>query len=251
MDNLVEKYKQELLTLLVQAPKFENQDIRDILLNGILGGNMIQRSTEKAVDLLYIIQYSIEISKEFALLSSKNLPLDILYENIVLYLPPGNSLGNNIQQLYILLRTELLPKASKPVNPRRPENYIPFTNREDEIKAIMKSDWQHKYIDAPAGYGKTALLLELKHEYEEKGFLVAYGELNSLHNTVSDVASQLFSSLDVTPPQFTGPDANDARLLAEALGKVIRQYVENIAQSNTCNGFILMIDKLLYFYIFI
>ncbi|HEY7414285.1 MAG TPA: trypsin-like peptidase domain-containing protein, partial [Ktedonobacteraceae bacterium] len=52
--------------------------------------------------------------------------------------------------------------------------YVPFTNRQDEIKLITSSLAPAYYLlDAPAGYGKSKLLQELqKRLYEQKWFSV-------------------------------------------------------------------------------
>ncbi|MCV6639340.1 SAV_2336 N-terminal domain-related protein [Candidatus Albibeggiatoa sp. nov. NOAA] len=50
------------------------------------------------------------------------------------------------------------------------EHKFGFQNRVDEIKSIMNPLHALSVIDAPYGYGKSALLLQLKHKFTQKGY---------------------------------------------------------------------------------
>lgn len=74
-----------------------------------------------------------------------------------------------------------------------------FANREEEI-ADLSSDraTPTAIVTGPAGFGKTELLLELKHRYIDKGWLVAYGTVPK-DSTVTDLAAVLALELGIDP----------------------------------------------------
>jgi hypothetical protein len=125
--------------------------------------------------------------------------------------------------------------------PEPPSPHIPFTNREDEIKQILSSFAPpYHLIDAPAGYGKTALLKELKRRFEEQRWTCAYVSVQE-HKTVSDIAQALAAELDVS----LTADVVDAKKLGLDLGgQIIQRREEDFARKGTevCKGVVLFID---------
>jgi hypothetical protein len=74
---------------------------------------------------------------------------------------------------------------------------IPFINREDEIRVLLDSHVPYYLVDAPAGYGKTALLKRLKSHFEERGWLCAYAAVKE-HSTLVEVVTSLADDLGAT-----------------------------------------------------
>lgn len=53
--------------------------------------------------------------------------------------------------------------------------YVPFTNREDELKLILSSSAPAYYLlDGPSGYGKSTLLGELQNKFSERQWSCGY-----------------------------------------------------------------------------
>lgn len=129
-------------------------------------------------------------------------------------------------------------KAVEPQPPTPP--HVPFTNREDELKQILSSFAPpYHLIDAPAGYGKTALLRELERRFEEQEWTCAYVSVQELRS-IPDIAQALATELGVE----LGPDT-DARLLGLNLGKqILQQREEDLAStgSDYSRGVVLLID---------
>lgn len=57
-----------------------------------------------------------------------------------------------------------------------PISYYPFVNRRDELNEIMEAG-PYTVLDAPTGYGKTALLRRAEIEYARKEWLCVYVEI--------------------------------------------------------------------------
>jgi hypothetical protein len=111
--------------------------------------------------------------------------------------------------------------------------HLPFANREYEMDVIL-SPFAPAYfvLDAPAGYGKTTLLKELKRRFKE-GWVCAYGcaeEHSSLLSLANALAQELSISLTI--------DSN-ARLLGANLARAIKQQKEDVIAQE---GLVLLID---------
>lgn len=75
--------------------------------------------------------------------------------------------------------------------------FVPFTNREDELDAIQSSSSaQYHLIHAPSGYGKSRLLQELDNKFGEKDWHHAYASI-SRYSSLNDVASSLGEKLEL------------------------------------------------------
>ncbi len=112
--------------------------------------------------------------------------------------------------------------------------HVPFANREDEIELILSSSAPSYYLlDAPAGYGKTELMAELKRRLREQGWVCACAPVSD-HSSLLDVANTLAQELGI--PLRLDPDT---RQLGENLASALnRQRRENITQQ----GVALLID---------
>lgn len=146
-------------------------------------------------------------------------------------------------QLLVSRRPELARqiadlKAAEPQPP--PPPHVPFTNREDELQHILSSFAPpYHLVDAPAGYGKTALLQELKRRFVEQRWMCAYVSVQE-HGTVPEIAQTLAVELGLTPV----PGA-DARRLGLDLGKQIidqRGMDFDRRAADVRRGIVLLID---------
>jgi hypothetical protein len=79
-----------------------------------------------------------------------------------------------------------------------PYETFPFVDREDEIREIL-SDYAPPYflIDAPAGYGKTVLLTELRKRFEQEGWLCSYSSIDE-SDTFFDFINRLSKQFDIS-----------------------------------------------------
>ena len=100
MEKEYQNYLQALLSLLLELPAFDKPTSRDFLLTRIPVANWVRRSDEKGADLLYILQYSVGLSEIHPSGEQKELPLDVLYQNIAVYAPTGSDLGNKIEEQF-------------------------------------------------------------------------------------------------------------------------------------------------------
>jgi hypothetical protein len=111
--------------------------------------------------------------------------------------------------------------------------YVPFTNREDEIKFITSSLAPAYFLlDAPAGYGKSMLLQRLQEWFSERSWCSIYLVLDSpnLDKLVEAVAKKLSIQSLLASPE----DDQDA---AFRLGATLQAYWNQPPE-----GFILLLD---------
>jgi hypothetical protein len=130
--------------------------------------------------------------------------------------------------------TEQLPKEEKaPGQPPR----VPFTNREDEIKLILSSYAPPYYLlDAPAGFGKTELLMALKRRFVEQEWVCAYTSVQE-DESLDELVEKLVQELDL--------DAKSVRRRAKSLplglclgGELVRKRQKDITRA----GLVLLVD---------
>lgn len=135
---------------------------------------------------------------------------------------------------------EQIAKLQAPEPKPVPPPHVPFINREDELKQILSSFASpYHLVDAPAGYGKTSLLKELRRRFEEQNWISVYvsvQEHRSLPDVAQALAAQLGVSLTLDP---------DARRLGLNLGRaIVQQHGDDFAQKgvDSRRGVILFID---------
>jgi hypothetical protein len=91
-------------------------------------------------------------------------------------------------------------EEAKPSQPEQPEFFVPFQNRNDEIKYITSSFAPPYFLlDAPAGYGKSVLLQRLAKEFKEDDWLVAHIRADERSN-IYQLATELIDQLEVECP---------------------------------------------------
>ncbi len=116
--------------------------------------------------------------------------------------------------------------------------YVPFTNREDELNDILSSIAPAYYLlDAPAGYGKSTLLGELRKQFTERNWRSVYQVLDSsleLDKLAEIVADKLSISSLLSSP------IND-QSAGNRLGSALRENWEK-SQDKAKEGFVLLID---------
>jgi hypothetical protein len=122
------------------------------------------------------------------------------------------------------------PSVPAPITQR-----VPFTDQEDKIELILSSHAPSYYLlDAPAGYGKTALLMELKRRFQEKGWGCAYVSADE-HETLEKLIGALFKELDLDE----SPRIVSAKRLGLDLGGLLkRKWQEEIMKE----GLVFLID---------
>lgn len=124
-------------------------------------------------------------------------------------------------------------------SPSPPLSPLPFINREDEL-IFISSQYAPAYhlIDAPAGYGKTALLKELRQRFEEQRWLCAYISIQE-HRNFPSIAWELARELGI----LLGSDGTP-RQLGRKLGEgILGLYGEEFGQDEgNMQGVVLLID---------
>jgi hypothetical protein len=176
--------------LLSRIPALEQYENRTILLKGLPSGPVksIKRGDSHQADLHSILQSVVMWEK----LKSGEYALNLVIDNAV-GMVKGLELEdtlNNIKEKFLSLKTGQLIT---------PTDHIPFTNREDEIARIMSSFSPPYYLlDAPAGYGKTALLKEVARRFKERrdwrcAYLIIQEDM-----TLADISSALARKLHIT-----------------------------------------------------
>ncbi|MGB0384094.1 MAG: hypothetical protein ACPGWR_04640 [Ardenticatenaceae bacterium] len=136
--------------------------------------------------------------------------------------------------------TEEKPVKPVTVKPQPPEPpRLPFVNRQEELNRILSPlAPPYHLIDAPAGYGKTALLKELEDQFEKLNWLCAYVSVQK-DRTLPRITHTLAAELQVS---FTQDD--DTRSLGQNLAEALVQQRGHhfCSQDKGKKGVILFID---------
>lgn len=111
---------------------------------------------------------------------------------------------------------------------------FPFTNREEERRLILSSFAPAYYLlDAPAGYGKSALLWELQKEFSERKWLCAYLALDS-SSELDELAEAIAEKLSISGLLSSSAIDQGA---GYRLGGALRKYWDN-----SQDGIVLLFD---------
>jgi hypothetical protein len=112
---------------------------------------------------------------------------------------------------------------------------IPFTSRDKESQ-LIQSPLSPAYfiLDAPSGFGKTALLQQLHAHFRDHGWLSAYAAIDS-HSTLPDLVKALADDLAVTP--LLAQD-HDSRPWGMRFGAALQNHWDELNKE----GLVLLID---------
>jgi hypothetical protein len=128
-------------------------------------------------------------------------------------------------------------KISRPPHNVSLVHRVPFTNREDEISQLLSSFApRYHLLNAPSGYGKTNLLLELKRRFEEKKWVCVYvcaddypSLLNLMEHLFKEIGHDEYSSL---------VQGNSKRLISSLGGLLKRRRLDG----TITEGVVFLID---------
>lgn len=113
------------------------------------------------------------------------------------------------------------PKISE-MKPQQDVPLVPFVDRIEHLGKILDPlGPPYYFLDAPAGYGKTMFLLELKGRALDKGWVCAYicaDDYFSSATLIRGLAQELGLQGD-----FSGSNSSDSRQLGSSLGGMLRQ----------------------------
>jgi len=117
---------------------------------------------------------------------------------------------------------------------------IPFTNQENIIGPIT-SEYSRPYhiLDAPAGYGKTALLHELKRRLEKEFWCVYVSTVD--HRTIIGLIKALFSEFGLTVPPIADNFPMSPNELEGIIGKLGNELKKK-RNKESKDGFVILID---------
>lgn len=186
--------KHQLIEKLTQLDRLESFDARSNLLEAVPGAYLISRVPGNARDdLQQIFDFAILIGQ-----TDKGIPaLEIVHRNTMRYVPAHTELSATIEKLF----GKLLPPIDEP----KPalDDGIPFVNRQDELNNIL-SEMAGPYhvIEAPAGFGKTKIMMALQARFSEKEKNYLCGFANALNKqSFVNVITNLCESLQLPEPR--------------------------------------------------
>jgi hypothetical protein len=121
----------------------------------------------------------------------------------------------------------IVPDPPLEIEEPQPTKFLPFANREEEWKKIvLYPGGQYYLFDAPAGYGKTALLKKLYEEFIDRGWFCAYvvsKEESEDSLTLSNIFERLVQQLEIRPKIYS----DDPRRTSLEISKAIVEKREN------------------------
>ena len=159
---------------------------------------------------------------------------------------PGSTKPDKARELILYLnrrrRIHELVEAGKTLRPtvqwedELPQHHrVPFVDRDETKRFFLSSQVPPYYIiDAPAGYGKTDLLLELERDFQSIGWVCAYVSADE-HPRLRNLVKALFRELGLGEPT-SGPDAK--KLGSQLANALTQQKMEEI----TRKGIVFLID---------
>jgi hypothetical protein len=166
--------------------------------------------------------------------------LDVDYDSL-----PGEGKASKARELVaylgrrgIISKLVRIGKQQRPDIPwedRLPEYHpVPFRDQDVVKNIILSAQAPYHLLDAPAGYGKTELLLEIGQILQGQGWVCTYVSADE-YPRLPDLARALFKELDLGEP----PNGSDAeRLGLELAGALRRKRLEDIQKA----GLIFLID---------
>jgi hypothetical protein len=123
--------------------------------------------------------------------------------------------------------------------PKEKKLHLPFTNREDEIRLVMATNAPAYYLlDAPAGYGKTELLYELKRRFTDEGWDSAYVLIEE-PDSISEVTNRIYRELDLPTPIRNIPNLPAGTALGSA---ILERWNYAHQRQNSKVGVVLLLD---------
>jgi hypothetical protein len=187
------EFQDELVNFLCSIPPLNRKSNRDDLVHGLAPAivNSIGSEGSLREHLTEIVAHASSLGKAEEGEYSGQHPLEVIMTRVSKYVDgfeKKNVLGILLKQLNDIL--DSLPPEIK-------ATCLKFVNRLDEIGQITSSYAPPYYlVDAPAGYGKTRLLLESKHWFETQSWRCAYVEVNE-NDSLSTVTDKLARELSV------------------------------------------------------
>jgi hypothetical protein len=216
-----------LISFLSRIPALEHMENRSLLLDGLPAGpiNTIEREEALLPDLHIIVRTVAKWER----VRTGEYALRVLFKNTEKFvegLESQNRLRGFEEDFNQLVKADTA--SSTPVH------RIPFTNRDDEIIAILSSFSPAYYlVDAPAGYGKTELLKKLEQCFREpeRDWRCAYVAIGN-NETLADLTIALAQKLGVSLVEAPGLS------WGERLGGALQSQWERDPK----NGLALLID---------
>jgi hypothetical protein len=219
-------FLERLENLLCGIQALESFDNRTMLLDGLPSTPVdnLERQQSLSADLHTIVQ----AVNKWGVTQSDEYALKILLRNAKKFV-----LGLKLEDVIQGLEKELIELVEPSTTPTSLPK-LPFTNRDYEI-ALMFSSFSPAYylVDAPAGYGKTEFLKELKRRFSapEQNWRCAYAATSS-NGTLANLTTSLAKELEVCLIEATELSWGDR------LGGALQKQWENDPKE----GLILLID---------
>lgn len=128
------------------------------------------------------------------------------------------------------LARELLPPKSSEIS-------FPFINQQETRQNILTLNAQYCLLDAPAGYGKSALLRELCGDFQAEGWRYIFVSAEN-HKTIEQLLKTILADIGEPITAFQGIPYE--RLVARLAGALKQEQKHD--RDSTTRGVVLMID---------
>lgn len=221
MNRISQEFQNDLIKFLCSVKALQDsENNRTALLDGFSPAGYIERSLAYATDLRKIVGFVSSLGEANEDPYRGKYCLQIVMERVREYVEGTEG----EQELDRLLRKF----AELPIHGDNLAEAF-FVNRVDEINRIA-SPPTYYLVDAPAGYGKTQLLQELRRRFRKAGWYSAYVSIHKGMMMLS-VTEALATELE------TGISANMSKPYGERLGMAI-----NAKKDAAARGVMLLLD---------
>lgn len=112
--------------------------------------------------------------------------------------------------------------------PRAPRVAIP---RARLVARVAEADAQLTLVCAPAGYGKTTLMQELRQDYQTRGFATVWLQIERADDDLGRFLQSLSSALQATLPEFAPDGRHGALAEFSSTQGVAADLLENFSSS--------------------
>jgi hypothetical protein len=120
---------------------------------------------------------------------------------------------------------------------------IPFTNRQEELNRLCYVNDDNRLtlyfvVDAPAGYGKSTLLHEVKERYKDKKWIYALVRMKK-DATIEDLAHELCENIELEGEKFSIEKTDGLRQGEQIGGGIVKRLTKKLPEGH---GVVFLVD---------